>query len=117
MENFYDLIAITLNKNFIAGDNALEENGGVRIGTPAMTSRELKEDDCKTVVQFLHKGLQLALKIKKDADEAKVDFFEQVKQHDSEITKLRDEVESFSKKFPMPGFDIESMKYHNDSEF
>ncbi len=49
-----DACHITLNKNAVVGDLSAMNPGGVRIGTPAMTSRGLKESDWETIGDFLH---------------------------------------------------------------
>ncbi len=49
-----DACHITLNKNAVVGDQSAMNPGGVRIGTPAMTSRGLKEQDFERVADFLH---------------------------------------------------------------
>ena len=36
---------ITLNKNSVPGDKSALVPGGMRLGTPAMTTRGLKEED------------------------------------------------------------------------
>jgi glycine hydroxymethyltransferase len=59
MEKACDLCHITLNKNAVVGDVSAMTPGGVRIGTPAMTSRGLKEADFEKVAEFLHEVLQL----------------------------------------------------------
>jgi len=54
-ENLLDKINITLNKNAIPFDTEKPfYTSGVRIGTPAMTTRGFKEDDFKTVVEIIH---------------------------------------------------------------
>ncbi|KAJ6391579.1 hypothetical protein OIU77_025537 [Salix suchowensis] len=50
---------ITLNKSAIFGDNGAICPGGVRIGTPAMTSRGCLEADFETIADFLHKAAQI----------------------------------------------------------
>ena len=42
MQTVCDKVGITLNKNAIFGDRSAMTPGGVRIGTPAMTTRGLK---------------------------------------------------------------------------
>lgn len=53
MELACDLCHITLNKNAVYGDASAMTPGGVRIGTPAMTSRGLKEADWEKIAEFL----------------------------------------------------------------
>ena len=45
MEKLCDLVCITLNKNAVLGDRSALSPGGVRIGTPALTSCGMKEKD------------------------------------------------------------------------
>jgi len=44
---------VTLNKNTIAGDKSAANPGGIRLGTPASTTRGYMEGDMKTVAEFL----------------------------------------------------------------
>ena len=53
-EKACDLCHITLNKNAVVGDVSAMTPGGVRIGSPAMTSRGLKEADFDKIADFLH---------------------------------------------------------------
>ena len=43
-------VQITLNKNSVPGDKSALVPGGMRLGTPAMTTRGLKEDDFRYIV-------------------------------------------------------------------
>ncbi len=54
MQAACDLCHVTLNKNTLVGDPNAVNPGGVRIGTPAMTSRGLVEADFVTVAAFLN---------------------------------------------------------------
>ncbi len=40
-----DLVHITLNKNSVPGDQSAVVPGGIRIGTPALTTRGFREAD------------------------------------------------------------------------
>jgi glycine hydroxymethyltransferase len=62
-EKLCDAVSITLNKNAVVGDRSALTPGGVRIGAPALTSRNFKEADFEKVAEFLHRGLQIALRI------------------------------------------------------
>lgn len=59
MEKACDLCHITLNKNAVVGDVSAMTPGGVRIGSPAMTSRGLKEADFEKIADLLHIVLQV----------------------------------------------------------
>jgi len=53
VENACDAVHITLNKNTIIGDKSAITPGGVRIGTPAVTSRGFLNDDMREVGRFI----------------------------------------------------------------
>jgi len=79
-----DKAAITVNKNAIPFDTEpISKTGGIRVGTPAMTTRGLKEEDMMEVADFIHSGLQSR------ADEAA-------------LAALREQVVSFTSRFPLP---------------
>ncbi|XP_023522410.1 serine hydroxymethyltransferase 2, mitochondrial-like [Cucurbita pepo subsp. pepo] len=90
--------------------------GGIRMGTPALTSRGFLEADFVKVAEFFDEALKLALKIKAaEPKGAKLKDFEATvqsnKEFQYEISKLRHEVEKFSKQFAIVGFEKETMKY------
>ena len=64
VEKVLELCSITVNKNTCPGDVSAVSPGGIRLGTPALTSREMKEDDIKQVTQFVHEGIQLTKQAK-----------------------------------------------------
>ena len=49
-------MGIAVNKNTCPGDRSALKPGGLRIGAPALTSRNLKEEDFKHVVELMDKG-------------------------------------------------------------
>merc|ERR1712076_55019 len=63
VEKVCDFCNITLNKNCVAGDVSALSPGGVRIGTPAMTTRGCKKDDMIKIADFLDRTVQIALKV------------------------------------------------------
>ncbi|KAI8612341.1 serine hydroxymethyltransferase [Chytriomyces sp. MP71] len=104
MEKICDALNITLNKNSIAGDTSAFVPGGVRVGTPALTSRSLKEKDFVQVAEFLHQAAQLAIKIQNKSGKLIKDFIVAMEK-DEEVTALKNKVQAFAHQFPMPGFD------------
>ena len=53
VQSVLDLACITVNKNSVPGDKSAIIPGGVRIGTPALTTRGFKEDDFVKVANYL----------------------------------------------------------------
>ena len=113
VERLLELASITANKNSIPGDTSAINPGGVRLGTPALTSRGFGAKDFDRVAEFLHRGCQLAVKVQdeamQDSSNGKVLLrdFEKMLREDpsfsSELGQLRNEVEDFASGFKMPG--------------
>ncbi|KAJ3191844.1 Serine hydroxymethyltransferase, cytosolic [Irineochytrium annulatum] len=104
MEKLCDFVNITVNKNSVHGDASAMVPGGIRIGTPALTSRSFKEADFVTVAEFLHRAAQLSLRIQSSTGKMLNDFAAAL-ENDQEVKALKKDVETFARKFPMPGFD------------
>jgi len=109
MQSVCDHTSITLNKNAVLGDKSALTPGGVRIGTPALTTRGLDESHFRQVGDFLHRAVQIALVIQAQTKTLKE--FEAVVKTSAEIVALRKDVQLFITQFPMPGFDTATMKY------
>lgn len=63
VENAMDAVHITLNKNTILGDKSAVTPGGVRIGTPSITTRGYVDADMKEVARFIDEGFKISLDI------------------------------------------------------
>ena len=98
---------ITLNKNSVPGDKSAVTPGGIRIGTPALTTRGFKEADFEQVAEFIHRGVILArdLKATTPAPAKMVEFKKHLASQLSrgDLAQLGEEVVQFASKFPMPG--------------
>ncbi|KAG2427985.1 hypothetical protein HXX76_011971 [Chlamydomonas incerta] len=103
MEKACDLCHITLNKNAVVGDLSAMNPGGVRIGTPAMTSRGLTEGDWKEVAEFLHEVLEVCKQVQGTTGKALKDFIKGLEGNPA-IADIRSRVEAWASRFPMPGF-------------
>jgi len=53
-----ELANITVNKNTIKGDKNAMSPYGIRLGTPALTTRGFKENDFEKVAEFLDEVLK-----------------------------------------------------------
>ena len=109
MQTVCDHCAITLNKNAVLGDRSALTPGGVRIGTPALTTRGLNEADFRKVAGFLHRALQLAIEIQTTNSTLKA--FEAAVVSSDAVKALKKEIQDFITQFPMPGFDATKLKY------
>lgn len=109
LEKVCDAVNITLNKNAIHGDRNAFAPGGVRIGTPALTTRGLKEKEFEQVADFLDRAIKISVDIQKASGKKLVDFVAAIPQN-KDIETLRNDVSKFATQFPMPSFDIDEMK-------
>ena len=110
MEKICDAVSITLNKNSVLGDKSAISPSGVRIGSPALTTRGFLESDFEKIGEFLHRTVQIAILVQSEVGE-KIKDFESALKNRNDVNALRDEIHLFTSKFPMPGFDVSNMKY------
>ena len=105
VEYILDQAHITLNKNSVPRDTSALVPGGIRIGTPAMTTRGMLEDDFVKVADLIDEGVKIAIDCKAQAGGPKLaDFKQYVQSTDrADIAALREKVESFAGDFHMPG--------------
>lgn len=55
-ERILEDISIACNKNTVPGDKSALNPSGIRLGTPALTTRGLKQAEIDIVVDFIHSG-------------------------------------------------------------
>merc|ERR1712241_548465 len=74
LEKVCEGASISLNRNAVHGDASALSPGGVRIGSPAMTTRGCTAEDFKRIAYFLDRCCQIALKIQQDKGKKLKDF-------------------------------------------
>jgi glycine hydroxymethyltransferase len=85
VQEILDKVGISTSKSTIPDDpNPPFKPSGLRIGTPAMTTRGIKEADAKRIVDIIHEAIT-----HKDQPEI--------------LDQLRQKVIEFCKQFPVPG--------------
>ncbi|XP_073119238.1 serine hydroxymethyltransferase 7-like [Henckelia pumila] len=104
-ETVCELCHITLNKVTVFDDNGKITLGGVRIGTPAMTSRGCVEADFETMAEFLLRAVQIASLVQREHAKLPKSFLKEL-ENNQEIVELRTQVQNFAAQFAMPGFDV-----------
>ena len=118
VERVLELACMATNKNTIPGDTSALMPGGIRMGTPALTSRGLLEDDFARVAHFFDRAVKIALKLKSTEQGAKLKSFRELcsvgPSVDPELEKLRKEVSDFACSFPTVGFDESEMTFQGD---
>merc|ERR1712019_76755 len=102
VEKVCEAASISLNRNAVHGDASALSPGGVRIGSPAMTTRGCTPDNFKKIAEFLDRCLQIALQIQKEKGKKLKDFEEGLKDC-KDLDTLRGEVEEWAIKFGFPG--------------
>lgn len=111
MQTICDHCSITLNKNAVLGDKSALSPGGVRVGACALTTRGLKETEFRTVADFLHQAVTIALAIQATKPTMTLKEYEEIVKNSAEVKALKIATMTFITKFPMPGFDTATMKY------
>eukprot|EP00074_Homo_sapiens_P110096 XP_024306657.1 serine hydroxymethyltransferase, cytosolic isoform X5 [Homo sapiens] len=106
-EKVLEACSIACNKNTCPGDRSALRPSGLRLGTPALTSRGLLEKDFQKVAHFIHRGIELTLQIQSDTGVRATlkEFKERLAgdKYQAAVQALREEVESFASLFPLPG--------------
>lgn len=102
VEKVLDLMHITTNKNSVVGDKSAVTPGGIRLGTPALTTRGMKEEEMKVVADFLVKSIKISQDIQEKYGKKLVDFVKGLEESE-ELKQLADEVRQFASQFSIPG--------------
>ena len=86
-EELFDRVGITLNKNVIADDPRKPlDPSGIRLGTPAVTTRGMNEAEMDELVDFMLKAVAC-------------------REDESALDALHEDVKTFCRQFPVPGID------------
>ena len=105
VERVLELVGVAANKNTVPGDRSALVPGGLRIGTPAMTTRGFGEEDFGRVADIIDRAVTIAVRVDKAAKKAAAEreekkpgllrhFMAHIGNGDSdpEIVQLRSEV-------------------------
>ncbi|KAI5806327.1 cytosolic putative serine hydroxymethyltransferase [Geopyxis carbonaria] len=105
VEAILEAANISCNKNAIPGDKSALTPGGVRVGTPAATTRGFGEEDFKRVAQYFDQLIKLTRTLQdslpKEANKLK-DFRAKLAEGVPEVEAIRQEVKAWASTFPLP---------------
>ena len=115
VERVLELVGVAANKNTVPGDRSALVPGGLRMGTPAMTTRGFNEDDFVRVADVVDRAVAIAARVDKTVRAAAKDkgekspgklklFLDHLGNGDNEpeIVQLRSEVEDWVGTYPLP---------------
>lgn len=103
VEKVCEAASISLNRNAVHGDASALSPGGVRIGSPAMTTRGCTSDDFEKIGEFLDRCCSIALAVQKSHGKKLVDFEKGLTDENKDVVQLRTEVQEWAVKFGFPG--------------
>ncbi|KAL1837901.1 hypothetical protein VTJ49DRAFT_3268 [Mycothermus thermophilus] len=117
VERVLELVGVAANKNTVPGDRSALTPGGLRMGTPAMTTRGFAEEDFARVADIVDRAVTIAVRVDKAARKASEERGEDAKVQarlrtfmeflgtgdaDTEIVQLRAEVADWVGTYPLP---------------
>jgi glycine hydroxymethyltransferase len=115
VERVLELVGVASNKNTVPGDKSALKPGGLRMGTPAMTTRGFQPDDFVRVADVVNRAVTITQRLDKSAKEAAEAkgrknpgsvkaFIEYLGEgeNEREIVQLRSEVEKWVGTFSLP---------------
>lgn len=115
VERILELACMATNKNTIPGDTSALTPGGIRMGTPALTSRGFEEDDFAKVAAFFDRAVAIAVRLKNTEEGKKLKTFKAMcsvgPSVDADLVQLRADVSEFACSFPTIGFTEDEMAF------
>ncbi|KAA8898441.1 serine hydroxymethyltransferase [Sphaerosporella brunnea] len=105
VERVLELANIVTNKNTVPGDKSAMKPGGLRLGSPAMTTRGMNEADFVKIAEFLDRGVDIARMVDaKTEGKLLKDFFGGLGDGSAvvELQQLKKEVATWAGSYPLP---------------
>ena len=98
IEKICEFVDISINKNSVPGDKSALSPGGIRLGSPALTTRGFKEKDFEKVVEFIDKVICIAIEIQKTTGKSLKKFVNHFK-NNNELILLKKQINNFALTF------------------
>lgn len=96
-EKALDMVGLTLNANSLPGDEGgAFRPGGVRLGTPAITTRGMGEDEMKKIADWMDRVIRICQEVSSEAE---------LSDESQALEIIHSEVKKMALRFPVPGID------------
>eukprot|EP00747_Dinoflagellata_sp_TGD_P023910 gnl/TRDRNA2_/TRDRNA2_130172_c0_seq2.p1 gnl/TRDRNA2_/TRDRNA2_130172_c0~~gnl/TRDRNA2_/TRDRNA2_130172_c0_seq2.p1 ORF type:complete len:573 (-),score=113.03 gnl/TRDRNA2_/TRDRNA2_130172_c0_seq2:9-1562(-) len=113
VEAVLEKVGVSVNKNAVVGDKSALSPGGIRIGTPAMTTRGMQPSDCDDLAEIINRAVKVSLTLQDLYGKKMVDFRDGLTALDtgdakvpadtvSEYQALKKDVKAFAGRYPFP---------------
>jgi glycine hydroxymethyltransferase len=99
-EKILDYVGISVNKNTIPGDASALNPSGIRIGTPAITTRGFKEKDMVYLADVLNRVIDIGAKIQVENNPKTIKDFTQYFESYTELKIIESEIQTRMANFP-----------------
>jgi len=101
VDYFCSQVNISLNKNVIPGGQNAVVPGGIRLGSPAMTTRGCLEKDFVQIAEFLDRAIKMSQTFKQDKQNLAgyKQSVDEAAQSNEKVQAFKKEVQSFSSQF------------------
>lgn len=99
IEKICERVSISINKNTVAGDVSALSPSGIRLGTPAMTTKGMREKDFREIARVLDTVITLALKIQSEAGKKLDEFVQALSNYEEALDTIKSEVQEWCKEF------------------
>lgn len=100
IEKICEHVNIYINKNAVYGDKSAMSPGGIRLGTPSLTTRGMKENDMVFVAGVLDEAIHIGLRIQKQLSNngkiCKLSEFCNVLVVDKDVNQLKNKVRDYA---------------------
>lgn len=103
-----DLAGITVNKNTVPGEKSSSYYpSGIRLGTPALTTRGMKEKEMKKIARWILQALEeiRGYDLPEEQEKRKnfIKNFKVKMVKNKNLKRIREEIRQFTKKYSVPG--------------
>lgn len=98
VEKICEYVNISINKNSVPGDKSALSPGGIRIGSPALTTRGFKEEDFEKVIEFMDRAINIGLDIQEKTGKSLKNFVMEFADNEK-LNLLKREINMFASGF------------------